>query len=184
LSSVLGEGIISESAPHVKWGLNVVGCCLILFSQLLCAIELTIDEIVLQDSDDMPPLVVVGIQGAYSFFFNLFYYVGFWGVLLCTAFMLPLLYFLPGEDHGHYEDHIDTFFKIFHSKILAIISIVFFICIFFFNYGAMALTQSTTAVLRSIYEMMRFVLIYYFSSFFKFIKEILLFGLHKFLFIM
>merc|ERR1712113_1082475 len=34
---------------------------------------------------------------------------GAWGTLLMLVVACPLLWFLPGNDHGHAEDFIDTF---------------------------------------------------------------------------
>ena len=42
-----------------------------------------------------PPLLVIGMEG-------------FWGLLICTILLYPIVYTLPGPDHGSIEDPFNT----------------------------------------------------------------------------
>ena len=44
---------------------------------------------------DLPAVEIIG-------------YEGLWGVLMMVVVVYPTLWFLPGPDHGHAEDIVDT----------------------------------------------------------------------------
>lgn len=57
--------------------------------------------------DDVPPLVVIGMEGL-------------WGVALTLFVVYPVCYMLPGEDNGSFEDPWDAIRMISNSGMLQV----------------------------------------------------------------
>jgi len=83
----------------------LVGIMFINSGCFVMACQLTLEEYVMtkgdnadEDDDDegTPPLVVVGMEG-------------FWGSLVMLTVVYPITYFLPGNDHGSYENFYGPF---------------------------------------------------------------------------
>lgn len=142
LSSILG----STNKEGEKWELQLLGCLLVVGSQVVQAMQIVIEEVLLADVK-LEPLVVVGMEGV-------------WGTVLCVACFVPLFFFLPGKDNGHYEDTYDTFYKLVRSEMLIYTTIVYFVSILFLNYGGMIVTSELTAVHRTIFEALRTLFIW------------------------
>lgn len=69
----------------------------------------------------------------YLFFFIIIY-LGFWGFMMCTFFMVPLTYFIrstPGN--GLTEDFIDTWVMLSNNYLIIIFAVGFFFSILMFN---------------------------------------------------
>ena len=65
-----------------------------------------------------------------SFFANFrvfFSSLGFWGTVMCMTVVFPLAYFLPGDDHGSYEDPFSTWNMIKQSTDIQISVGLYFI---------------------------------------------------------
>lgn len=46
-------------------------------------------------------------------------YEGIWGVLMMVVLVYPALWFIPGPDHGHQEDLVDTLVMFYNSVYMA-----------------------------------------------------------------
>ncbi|KAA6390455.1 MAG: Solute carrier family 35 member [Streblomastix strix] len=138
LAQVVGG---SKTSQTHKWSAQLLGCLLVITSQVIQATQIIVEEFLLADLK-APPLVVVGMEGM-------------WGMFLCIFSFIPMFYFLPGKDNGHYEDTYDSFYMLFHSKTLLIASAIYWISILLLNYGGMVVTQQLTAVHRTIFEALR-----------------------------
>ena len=44
---------------------------------------------------------------------------GIWGVLMMVVLVYPALWFIPGPDHGHQEDLVDTLVMFYNSVYMA-----------------------------------------------------------------
>ena len=44
-------------------------------------------------------------------------YEGIWGVLMMIIFVYPALWLIPGPDHGHQEDLVDTLVMFYNSGV-------------------------------------------------------------------
>ena len=135
------SSIANSDASEYGPGYQLLGCGLVIGSQIVQALQIIIEEILLADVK-LPSLVVVGMEGV-------------WGSLMCIVSFIPLFYFIPGNDHDHYEDTYDTFYKLFHDKTIAITSAIYFVSILFLNMGGMMVTQALSAVHRTIFEALR-----------------------------
>lgn len=142
LSCILG----SDSRSEYGAGYQVLGCGLVIASQVVQALQIVIEESLLADVK-LPPLIVVGMEGV-------------WGTLMCIFSFIPIFYFIPGNDHEHYEDTYDTFYKVFTNLTIGMSSLVYFFSILFLNIGGMIVTSELTAVHRTIFEALRTMFIW------------------------
>ena len=66
---------------------------------------------------------------------NLLHFVlGFWGTVLCISVVLPLAYWLPGDDHGSYEDIFRTWNMMMNSTNIQICSVLYFLSLYWYAY--------------------------------------------------
>lgn len=54
---------------------------------------------------NLAPALVVGSEGV-------------WGVLAMSLFVLPLLWYIPGSDHGSYENIYDCYVQVKNSQMI------------------------------------------------------------------
>jgi hypothetical protein len=142
-SSVLGSPGDSDRSA---WYFQVIGLSLVLVSQVLNAVQTVLEEKLLADVH-LPPPVVVGTEGA-------------WGLLFCIVVFIPLAYFLPGFDHGHFEDTYDTFYVLPRHPQLLFASGVNVVAILFLNWSGMVLTGELSGVHRTIFDGLRIVFVW------------------------
>eukprot|EP00771_Trimastix_marina_P001569 gnl/Trimastix_PCT/265.p1 GENE.gnl/Trimastix_PCT/265~~gnl/Trimastix_PCT/265.p1 ORF type:complete len:394 (-),score=118.40 gnl/Trimastix_PCT/265:196-1377(-) len=142
LSAVLGA-FTSKSVGHTvyPWHLQLVGCLLVVTSQLVQASQIVVEEFLLADVK-ADPLQVVGMEGV-------------WGQLMCLFIFLPLFFFVPGGDNGRFEDSYDTFVKVANNGGIIWSLLIYWVSILFLNYGGMLVTSELTAVHRTIFEAVR-----------------------------
>lgn len=143
LASVWGEdsaraakGTDSEGAWIVLFGMGLA-----LLGQVVQAAQVVAEEWLLKDVD-LPGLQIVGFEGL-------------WGGLIMLSVVFPLLYALPGSDHGHFEDEADAVAVLSSNwKLLGIIAIYTFSC-GTYNVAGLAVTGALSAVHRVMLEALR-----------------------------
>jgi hypothetical protein len=64
-----------------------------------------------------PPLLLIGMEGL-------------WGTLLCLVVVYPMVYYLPGSDHGSYENPFNTYAMFMNSDNIQIAFAIYFFAIF------------------------------------------------------
>ena len=89
-----------------------------------------------------PPLLLIGMEG-------------FWGTFFCLVVIYPLVYFLPGDDHGSYEDPFNTWYMIANSTTIQISFMIYFSSIFFYNFFAVLVTFLLNSVWHAILDNFR-----------------------------
>lgn len=105
-----------------------------------------------------PPLLLIGMEG-------------FWGTLFCLVVIYPLVYYLPGDDHGSYEDPFNTWYMIANSTTIQVSFMIYFSSIFFYNFFAVLVTFLLNSVWHAILDNFRpitvwvtdLVIFYYFA---------------------
>jgi len=129
----------------------LVGIMFINSGCFVMACQLTLEEYVMtkgdnadEDDDDegTPPLVVVGMEG-------------FWGSLVMLTVVYPITYFLPGNDHGSYENFYESCVGLWNNPTLFRCACVYVVAITTYNVSAIFITQLLEAVWRSILENFR-----------------------------
>lgn len=120
---------------------TVFGIAVILLGQVLQAAQVVMEEFLLQDLR-MSSVRVVAWEGVF-------------GIMHCLLWVFPILYFLPGRDHGHLEDTGDAFYMLTHSWVVAGVIFADMILMLLYNLCGMEVTDSLNAVQRVVIETLR-----------------------------
>eukprot|EP00172_Hildenbrandia_rubra_P004145 Plantae.Rhodophyta-Hildenbrandia_rubra.ctg7829.p1 GENE.Plantae.Rhodophyta-Hildenbrandia_rubra.ctg7829~~Plantae.Rhodophyta-Hildenbrandia_rubra.ctg7829.p1 ORF type:complete len:299 (+),score=30.27 Plantae.Rhodophyta-Hildenbrandia_rubra.ctg7829:1504-2400(+) len=86
---------------------------------------------------------------------------GLFGVFNCLLWAMPLVYLLPGADHGHWEDSIDSFYMFTHSAPIFFIIFTDAAFMLFYNLCGMIVTENLSAVHRVIIENLRTMCVWF-----------------------
>jgi len=136
-----------SSGQDVGAGKIVIGITLVVLAQFLQALQTIIEESLLHDVDTSPVLLVG--------------YEGLWGFFFCAFVAMPIVYFLPGnEGDGIHEDTIDSFVMIGRDGALFILTLAYTLVICLFNIYGMFITEVSNAVTRNILESLRTLFIW------------------------
>ena len=126
--------------------MTLVGLAFILAAQGVTAVQFTVEESLMNNSDTaLEPVALVGFEGL-------------WGVLMFVV-LAPILTFTPRSSEEisivWHEDFGDTFVQLSNSTDLCLLCIGYSIAIFFYNVSANFVTKCLSAVVRSILEACR-----------------------------
>jgi len=150
LASVWGnaaaEGNAEDSSGTRE--LLLLGMGLALAGQVVQAAQVTAEEHLLKECD-LPELQIVGFEGM-------------WGGMM-TLGVLAVFYYLPGEDHGRFEDTVDTAYLIWGNGPLAAWTLVYLFSCSTYNIAGMAVTGALTAVHRVMIEALRTAVVWGFG---------------------
>ena len=131
---------------------------------LTCSFWNIFQEHVMKMDVPAPPLLLIGMEGKLLliniYFMNFWYFShyslkGFWGTVLSIGVMYPLAYFLPGADHGSYEDPFNTWNMFRNSTNIQIAFVIYFFTIFFYNLLAVLVTFMLSSVWHAILDNFR-----------------------------
>lgn len=125
---------------------TVFGIVVILLGQVLQAAQVVMEEFLLRDLQ-MSSVRVVAWEGVF-------------GIMHCLFWVFPILYILPGRDHGHLEDAWDAFYMFTHSWTVAAIILTDMTMMLFYNVCGMEVTDSLNAVHRVVIETLRTVFVW------------------------
>lgn len=141
----------SPLADDASWILKFLGIALVLLAQAVQAFQMVVEEQLLHDVE-ANALYIVCMEG-------------FWGLLFCTAFVMPSAQWIPGRDgFGVHEDiWPDEYFSITHSKALQWITIVFALVITLYNITGMWITEVTEATTRNVMDAGRTLCVWLFT---------------------
>ena len=106
-----------ETTNDVSGGQALLGVLLIMAGAFVQALQFVFEEKVMTMAIPAPPLLMIGMEGV-------------WGTFLCVAILYPLAYYLPGDDHGSYENFENTWAMIQNSTTIQIWFVVYFFVIF------------------------------------------------------
>eukprot|EP00440_Ansanella_granifera_P026222 gb/GFBE01028477.1/.p1 GENE.gb/GFBE01028477.1/~~gb/GFBE01028477.1/.p1 ORF type:complete len:408 (+),score=79.62 gb/GFBE01028477.1/:1-1224(+) len=153
--SVVGIASINGSnddASSVQDSSSVMfGMGLTLLGQVVQAAQVIAEEYLMKDVD-LPAVEIVG-------------YEGLWGLLILIVIVYPLLWILPGPDHGHAEDIVDTLVLLSNSKeIMSVVVLYIFSC-GTFNMAGIAVTGALSGVHRMMLDASRTMVIWAFGLF-------------------
>jgi drug/metabolite transporter (DMT)-like permease len=165
LASTMGDG---AGAEMVEGGIakptssqTFLGVCLMMAGAFVQAVQFVFEEHVMKMDVPAPPLLLIGMEG-------------FWGTFLGIVVMYPIGYFMPGDDHGSYEDPFNTWAMLMNSRNIQVAFIIYFFTIFFYNLFAVMVTFMLSSVWHAILDNFRpittwiadLVIFYYINPFF------------------
>ncbi len=127
----------SESSSQAIWGIFFV-----LLGAFVQALQYVFEEKVMAMDIPAPPLLLIGMEG-------------FWGTVFCLLVVYPLVYYLPGDDHGSYEDPWNTWYMVCNNTTIQIAFGVYFFSIFFYNFFAVLVTFLLNSVWHAILDNFR-----------------------------
>jgi hypothetical protein len=125
-----------------KPGQALLGVMLVMGGAVVQAMQFVFEEKVMTMDVPSPPLLLIGMEGL-------------WGTVLCILVVYPLAYYLPGDDHGSYEDPINTMTMFFNSPNIQYAFTVYFFVIFAYNFLAVMVTFMLNSVWHAILDNFR-----------------------------
>lgn len=120
----------------------LTGVILILLGALVQSLQYAFEERVMAMEISAPPLLLIGMEG-------------FWGTLVCLFVLYPIAYFVPGADHGSYENPFNTLTMISNSSEIQVMFFLYFIFIFGYNMLACLVTFMLNSVWHAILDNFR-----------------------------
>jgi len=109
-TAILNENPEDGDSPS---GSALLGVLLVMAGAIVQAMQFVFEEKVMTMDIPSPPLLLIGMEGL-------------WGTILCLFIVYPLAYYLPGADHGSYEDFHNTWHMITHTPVIQYSFIVYF----------------------------------------------------------
>ena len=133
----------SEDSPkEVDGGKALLGVLLVMAGAFVQSLQFVFEEKVMTMDIPSPPLLLIGMEGL-------------WGTVLCIFVMYPLAYYLPGDDHGSYENPFNTMAMIENSTTIQVAFVIYFFAIFFYNLFAVLVTFLLNSVWHAILDNFR-----------------------------
>jgi drug/metabolite transporter (DMT)-like permease len=126
-----------EEAP-VEPAEALLGVVLVMAGAFVQALQFVFEEKVMtMDEASAPPLLLIGMEGL-------------WGTVLCLVVVYPIVYYVPGPDHGSYEDPFNTWAMLTQSTNIQVAFAVYFFAIFAYNLFAVLVTFMLNSVWRTL----------------------------------
>lgn len=148
MASVWGAPASEDSSQNDALGM-VFGMTLVMAGQVVQAAQVIAEEWLMKDVD-LPMMQIVGFEGI-------------WGVLMMFIIVYPILYIIPGPDHGSMESAADTFVMLSNSpELLQCVALYLFSC-GTFNATGIAVTGALSAVHRMMLDASRTTVIWAFG---------------------
>lgn len=141
-------GVMSSSDDGSSGGAVVLGLGFILAAQLVTAVQFIAEESLMNNpKTTLDPVALVGLEGI-------------WGLLYFVV-LAPVLTLTPRSDMDvstiWHENFIDTFVQLSNSSALCWLTFGYFVTILMYNIAANIVTQTLSAVVRSILEACRVI---------------------------
>lgn len=144
---------IGHKEATVKKDVNVTFgliCCF--FGTLMQSVQYCYEEKVMKSETAAPPWLLIGVEGIT-------------GTLICTLILYPLAWFLPGSDHGSYEDPINTISLLRSNPQALLLAVVYCSLVFILNSFSVLVTLMLSSVWHAILDNFRPVTIWAFELF-------------------
>lgn len=126
-----------------------LGMGMVILSQAFQAGQAVAEEMLVEE--DLPELEVLGIEGA-------------WGAVMMVLFIFPLLFIIPGADHGHLEDEWDAWTLLISNSWLGGLLLAYFVSVSLYNMlGIAFLAASGSTVLRLMFDTLRTLVVWVFG---------------------
>ena len=140
------------NATTIQAGQALLGVLLVMAGAIVQAMQFVFEEKVMTMDIPSPPLLLIGMEGI-------------WGTVLCIFVVYPLAYYLPGNDHGSYEDPFNTIAMLYNSQTIQYAFGVYFFVIFSYNFLAVLVTFALNSVWHAILDNFRPITVWMSSLF-------------------
>lgn len=135
LSAFLGD-MQSGSALSMLLGIGLA-----LSAQVISAIQFVLEEKFVKGKD-LSPLVLIGWEGVF-------------GLFLTVGVAFPVTWAIPGDDHGSYENYLNSFYMLRNNVQLISLVLLNFISISFFNFFSITMSKKLSSTHRTLIDAMR-----------------------------
>jgi len=133
----------SNEDEEVDAGLALLGVTLVMLGAFVQALQFVFEEKVMTlEEAAAPPLLLIGMEGL-------------WGTVICLILVYPLAYFLPGDDHGSYEDPFNTYEMFMNTETIQWAFVIYFFAIFCYNFFAVMVTFALSSIWHAILDNFR-----------------------------
>eukprot|EP00527_Entomoneis_sp_CCMP2396_P007731 CAMPEP_0198141624 /NCGR_PEP_ID=MMETSP1443-20131203/4607_1 /TAXON_ID=186043 /ORGANISM="Entomoneis sp., Strain CCMP2396" /LENGTH=432 /DNA_ID=CAMNT_0043804427 /DNA_START=336 /DNA_END=1634 /DNA_ORIENTATION=+ len=124
-------------------GNALLGVSLVMLGAFVQSLQFVFEEKVMTLEDSaVPPLLLIGMEGL-------------WGTVLCLFVVYPLAYFLPGDDHGSFEDPFNTYAMFVNTPGIQYAFVIYFFAIFGYNLFAVLVTFALNSIWHAILDNFR-----------------------------
>eukprot|EP00930_Biecheleria_cincta_P102779 TRINITY_DN94603_c0_g1_i1.p1 TRINITY_DN94603_c0_g1~~TRINITY_DN94603_c0_g1_i1.p1 ORF type:complete len:395 (-),score=53.40 TRINITY_DN94603_c0_g1_i1:13-1197(-) len=142
--ALIGVSAILDAAGSESSSVPL-GILFTVVSQAFAAFQMVVEEIYVKKYE-APPAQVVGSEGI-------------WGIIVMTI-VLSVMYLIPGNDGGSYENALESFGMLAGSRDL-LIFVMFYLCsISFFNFFGVTISGQLSAVHRTLNDALRTIIIW------------------------
>ena len=153
----IGDVVFTSSAQGYSPTLILAGDLLTVLSQIITAIQVTVEEKIIKKYQ-VPPLQAVGWEGIFGF--------SLLAVLLVPMYYIP--WHLPAsedfwQETTRFEDSIDAFHQIGSSWQIAPASLGLIVCVAFYNVSGLTVTKTINATTRMVLDTLSTVFIWAFT---------------------
>jgi len=134
--------MFSVSGDEDGGGNPMMGLALILCGAFVQSLQYAFEEKVMTMDVAAPPLLLIGMEGL-------------WGSIVCLFVLYPMVYMMPGDDHGSYENPWNTYALLCNSGPLQSLFALYFFSIFAYNALAVLVTFMLNSVWHAILDNFR-----------------------------
>mmetsp|Transcript_16275 Transcript_16275/g.34904 ORF Transcript_16275/g.34904 Transcript_16275/m.34904 type:complete len:427 (+) Transcript_16275:37-1317(+) len=138
---LVGSAGFLESSNTVM-GNVPYGVAMTIAGTFMQSLQYVYEEKVMSGDTGAPPWLLIGMEGLF-------------GTLLCTFVVYPIAGFVPGSDHGVYEDLSNTLAMLKNNPMLLQFSIVFCVLVFILNSFSVLVTFMLSSVWHAILDNFR-----------------------------
>jgi hypothetical protein len=111
------SGSVDDATELSSSSSALMGVMLVMMGALVQAMQFVFEEKVMTMDIPSPPLLLIGMEGL-------------WGTILCLFVVYPLVFYIPGSDHGSFENPFNTYAMFMNSPNIQIAFIIYFFAIF------------------------------------------------------
>jgi hypothetical protein len=139
----------SGDSTNVSSGQLLIGILLVLLASALNAVQNVFEEKLLKavGGAEVDPLELVGWEGIF-------------GTILSAFLLLPVVYYIPGDDCGRAEDSLNTMEQLKNSPMAIMLSLSFIVSLCLMNWTSQQISQQLSAVHRNLVSAVRTVLVW------------------------
>jgi len=143
-----GTAILNEKTGEIvkeddeTGGSAMLGVLLVMAGAVVQAMQFVFEEKVMTMDVPSPPLLLIGMEGL-------------WGTIICVVVVYPFVYYLPGDDHGSYEDPFNTWAMFQSSGTIQAAFAIYFLTILLYNLFAVLVTYMLDSIWHAILDNFR-----------------------------
>lgn len=145
LSNALMSSEKSESSVNLDSGSQLFGMGMVILAQLFSGGQVVTEEKLLKNLN-VPKLQLVGYEGV-------------WGSLVMIP-IFAIMYNIPGNDDGSYENSFDTYTKLTNGGELMGVVALYTFCCMSYNLCAVCVTGALSAVHRTMFMALRTLIVW------------------------